>query len=361
VRNRIWKIAKLTSLSFLVLVLVLLGSGLAYRGYRHYELAKATLIDPMKGIDEALFTNIGGIDQWIGIRGQNRENPVLLILHGGPGLAESPFPRDFLFSWTKDFTLVNWDQRGAGKTFGKSGPLDASVTVDRMAQDGVEVAEFIRTRLHKPKIVLVGLSWGTALGVRMARARPDLFYAYVGTGQSVNQGKYKAIGYSQLIVEARARHDSKAITELEANGPPPYDSMLKATVYTKWANAYEPGQPSTWQLISFVFFDSEAGPWDLRNYLRGLINSDDHFRSPVETDDLPSLGRDFAIPFFVFQGALDNVTPVPPVRAYVDTITAPRKELVLIPNAGHNVMATRSDEFLRLLVQRVRPLAIQSP
>jgi pimeloyl-ACP methyl ester carboxylesterase len=123
---------------------------------------------------------------------------------------------------------VNWDQRGAGKTFGKSGPLDASVTVDRMAQDGVEVAEFIRTRLHKPKIVLVGLSWGTALGVRMARARPDLFYAYVGTGQSVNQGKYKAIGYSQLIVEARARHDSKAITELEANGPPPYGSCASS-------------------------------------------------------------------------------------------------------------------------------------
>ena len=108
---------------------------------------------------------------------QNRDNPVLLLLHGGPGIALSPMPRDFLFSWTRDFTIVLWDQRGAGKTFGRSGPVAAEVTKDRMAQDGIEVAEFIRTRLGKSKIAIVAVSWGTAIGVRMALARPDLFFA----------------------------------------------------------------------------------------------------------------------------------------------------------------------------------------
>ena len=108
-----------------------------------------------------------------------------------------------------------------------------------------------------------------------------------------------------------------------------------------------------------VLFESEAGPLELRDYVKGLIASEDYFRDQGEAVDLPSLGLDFAIPVFVFQGALDNVAPVPPVRTYVDSITAPRKELVLIPGAGHNAIATKSDEFLVLLNQRVRPLAAQ--
>jgi pimeloyl-ACP methyl ester carboxylesterase len=90
----------------------------------------------------------------------------------------------------------------------------------------------------------------------------------------------------------------------------------------------------------------------------GLTNSQDHFRDAVEHEDLPSLGTTFPIPFFVFQGAVDKVTPVAPVREYVNAITAPQKELVLIPNAGHNAIATKSDEFLKLLLEKVRPLVL---
>ena len=296
----------------------------------------------------------------IGVRGQNRDNPVLLLLHGGPGIALSPMPRDFLFSWTRDFTIVLWDQRGAGKTFGRSGPVAAEVTKDRMAQDGIEVAEFIRTRLGQSKIAIVAVSWGTAIGVRMAKARPDVFSLYVGSGQSVNQGKYRRLAYSQRPAEAHRRNDRQAIEELEANGPPPYDSVSKATVHTKWANRYEPGQLSRGRLISTVVFDSNASLTDLRDYVRGLTSSQDHFREAVEQEDIPSLGTSLAIPFFVFQGALDNVTPVAPVQEYVDRVTAPQKKLILIPNAGHNAIATRSDEFLKLLLEHIRPLALQS-
>jgi pimeloyl-ACP methyl ester carboxylesterase len=353
--SRIWSGVRRAILGLLVLILLLIGGGLLYRAYRHQQLDWATAIDPARGIDETFVTTIGGIDQWIAIRGQNRDNPVLLLLHGGPGIAMSLLPRDFLFSWTKDFTIVFWDQRGAGKTYGRSGPVDAGTTKERMAQDGLEVAELVRTRLHKQKVAIVALSWGTTLGVRMALARPDLFSAYVGTGQGINQGRYRRLAYEQLLTEARTRSDRGAIAELEANGPPPYDSTSKARVHTKWANRYEPGLPSTATLISMVLFDSRASLRDLRDFRRGVASSQDHFRDAVEKEDIPLLGTTFAIPFFVFQGALDNVTPIAPVREYVDRITAPRKELVLIPNAGHNAIATRSDEFLRLLLERVLP------
>ena len=131
-------------------------------------------------------------------------------------------------------------------------------------------------------------------------------------------------------------------------------------MHTKWADRYEPGQLSRGSLISTVLFDSNAGLTDLRDYVRGLTSSQDHFREAVEQEDIPSLGTSFAIPFFVFQGALDNVTPVAPVQEYVDRVTAPQKKLILIPNAGHNAIATRSDEFLKLLLEHIRPLALQS-
>jgi pimeloyl-ACP methyl ester carboxylesterase len=225
-----------------------------------------------------------------------------------------------------------------------------------MAQDGIEVAEFLRTKLHKPKIVLIGLSWGSMLGAKIAHQRPDLLYAYVGTGQAVNQGKYKKIAYEQLLAEARRRKNQQAIRELSAIGPPPWRVGRDEGVHTKWATRFEPGQPSFSEGVSMVLFDSPDGPLDVANFLRGLLSSDEYFRDQVSLLDVPSFGTDFAIPFFVFQGADDNVTPVAPVRDYIASITAPRKALVLIPNAGHSVMATRSDEFLTLLRERVRPV-----
>jgi len=319
--SRIWKTAWRAVLGLLLLILLLLGGSLLYRAYRHHQVDMATVIDPQQGIDEAFFTRIGGIDQWIAIRGQNRDNPVLLLLHGGPGIALSALPRDSLFSWTKDFTIVFWDQRGAGKTYGRSGPVDAGVTKDRMAQDGLEVAEFVHTRLHQPKIVIVGLSWGTTLGVRMALARPDLFSAYVGTGQNINQGKYRRLAYEQLLAEARMRADREAVAELEANGPPPYDSIARARVHTKWANRYEPGLPSTATLMSKVLFDSRASFGDLRDFRRGLASSQDHFRDLRQRFLTASES-----PTTVFHaGALEpsKETPPSPLRATVQIILVP--------------------------------------
>jgi pimeloyl-ACP methyl ester carboxylesterase len=351
-----WRILKWALAVVLTLVVVALAAGLGYRAYRQHAINGATRIDPARGIDEDLFARIGGVEQWISIRGQNRDNPVVLLLHGGPGMASSFLPRDYFFSWTRDFTVVRWDQRGAGRSYGRSGPLAAGITIDRMAQDGIEVAEFLRTTLHKPKIVLVGLSWGSMLGAKIAHARPDLFYAYVGTGQAVNQGKFKRIAYEQLVAEATRRHNEQAIRELTAIGPPPWDEGRKEGVHTKWATSFEPGQPSFREGVSMVLFESPDGPLDFVDFVRGLLGSDEYFRDQVKVLDIPSFGTEFAIPFFVFQGAEDNVTPVAPVRDYVASIRAPRKELVLIPNAGHRVVATRSNEFLELLRDRVRPL-----
>lgn len=127
-------------------------------------------------IHEEMYVPIGGIPQWLTIKGEDRSNPVVLFLHGGPGDAWSPFADSMFAGWDKNFTLVQWDQRGAGRTYSKNGPSIApTMTVDRMVGDGIEVAEFLTRHLHKKKIILVGGSWGSILGIYMIHARPKLF------------------------------------------------------------------------------------------------------------------------------------------------------------------------------------------
>ncbi len=362
---KIWGITKRVLLTLLVLLLGLATISFAYRAYRRHEIAKVTTIDTAKGIDEAMFITIGGVDQWITIRGQDRENPVLLLLHGGPGVATSPYPRNTLFDWTRDFTFVQWDQRGSGKTYGKSGGLGADVTIDRMAQDGVEVADFLREHLHQPKIILLGLSWGSVLGVDMAKMRPDMFHAYVGTGQMVSEPEAEPIDYQSVLKKARDRGDRDAIAGLEKVGPPPYTTQANLGVQRKWARAYERGADTNGHILYMALFESEDSLRDLKDYAAGIVDSQDHFfgqdmSRPLAKLDVREFGSDFAIPVFVFQGAEDDIAPVRLARAYVDGIAAPQKRFVAIEGAGHTAMYTKSGEFLKLLVESVRPLAAEA-
>jgi pimeloyl-ACP methyl ester carboxylesterase len=145
--------------------------------------AKQFAIPAPKGIDEGQYVMIGGMEQWVTIRGYDRNNPVLLFVHGGPGDVTNPWTFAMFAPWEKQFTVVQWDERGAGRTLRKSGPSIApTITVPRMVQDGIELSEYLRKHLGKDRIVIVCHSFGSILGIGMARARPDLFYAYVGTG-----------------------------------------------------------------------------------------------------------------------------------------------------------------------------------
>jgi hypothetical protein len=156
-------------------------SFLRTRNAQQYAMSSA------KGIDEGSYVTIGGIEQWVTIRGWDRDNPVLLFLHGGPGDVTNPWTFALFAPWERHFTVVQWDQRGAGRTLRKTGPTVApTITVERMVQDGIELSEYLRKHLSKEKIIIVGHSFGTILGLAMVRARTELFYAYVGWRWRVN-------------------------------------------------------------------------------------------------------------------------------------------------------------------------------
>jgi imidazolonepropionase-like amidohydrolase/pimeloyl-ACP methyl ester carboxylesterase len=317
-------------------------------------------------VKEEMFVRIGGIDQWITIKGDDRNNPVVLFLHGGPGDAWSPFADAMFAGWEKDFTLVQWDQRGAGRTYGKSGPsIESTMTVKRMVEDGIEVAEFLTKHLNKKKIIIEGGSWGSILGIYMAHARPDLFYAYVGDAQLVNTRKEDSASYARVLELARTSGDQQAITALTAIGPPPWRSLFKSwPVFRKWRQAYQakeataPRAPIT---ISPEYASPEERDQDAAaddfcfEYFWGQTMS-----GPLELVDLPALGTDFAIPIYIIQGEKDLTAPPDLAKAYFDSIKAPRKQFYLVPGTGHELSAAELDMILKVLVEQVRPLTLGS-
>ena len=360
------KLLRLVRNIFLYLFLLLLagiGGIVMLRTYRQHVTAEQLAIHAPHGIEEAMYVKIGGIDQWVQIRGQDRNNPVLLCLHGGPGATWLPLTAVFA-PWEKDFTVVQWDQRGAGKSLEASGAsISSTMSIGRMADDGIELAELLRARLKKDRIIVLGHSWGSILGVHMALQRPDLFYAYVGTGQVARMTESQQISYAHLLEKARAANDKNAVRALEGIGPPPFDSIQKAAVYFHQLEPYEiePDRYAQSELIGRSTFNApNFSLRDIFNRQRGFLDIPtwDLYQAMLSTD-LSLLGSTFKVPVFFFQGAQDEVTEASLVQEYFDRIDAPHKEIVLFQGQGHFAVWTQPDKFLKELDALVRPLAVQ--
>jgi pimeloyl-ACP methyl ester carboxylesterase len=352
-------------LGVLALFAAVLASSLLYRAWAQREGARLLVIETPNGIDDAGFVSIGGVPQWITVRGHDRRNPVVLVLHGGPGgpMVGQALP---LLEWERHFVVAHWHQPGAGRTFGASGrAIDSAVTIESVARNGNQVAEHLRQRLGARRIVLLGWSWGSALGLHMVKSRPDLFAAFFGTGQVVNMREGEAVAYARVLAKARQRGDSDVIADLERIGSPPYDSLAEIGTHRKWAATYE-AYASNLELFVAEFLAPRASLRDTSDLVRGLVRSQEHFfgasmDGPFLDTDLRQLGPRFEVPMFVVQGTEDDYTPPELSRSYVAWIDAPVKEFVGLDGAGHFALVSRAAEFLAVMRERLRRLDSSPP
>jgi pimeloyl-ACP methyl ester carboxylesterase len=353
-RRTLVRTMSILTASLLVIVLVALG----YRAWRQYEHAQALAINSAHGIQEARFVKLGGIEQWIQIRGEDRSNPVLLILAGGPGNSLVPLTPVFQ-SWEKYFTVVQWDQRGAGKTFGRNGRDEGAMTIDRMLGDGIELSEYLLAHLRKPTLILVGHSWGTMLGVLMVKSRPELFAAYVGTGQVVAKEAKEEILYAATMQKAKAAGDHDSVARLEAIGAPPYKSQQDLLVQRAVSERYDTDAERDLEttLTPVVVFAPDFSLHDIYSMTEGAKFAGSAMYQQTLSFDARALGTKFSMPFFIFNGDKDLVTPTDLAMRYFDSVDAPQKAFVVLEGGGHSAMLTMSDVFLNELVARVRPLA----
>jgi pimeloyl-ACP methyl ester carboxylesterase len=330
-----------------------LASMLRARNEKQYAVSSP------KGISESGYVSIGGIEQWVTIQGQNRDNPVVLFLHGGPGDVTSSWSFALFAPWERHFTVVQWDERGSGRTLGRNGPgIAQTITVDRMVQDGIELTEYLRKHLRKEKIILVAHSFGTILGLRMARAKSEYFYAYVGTGQvSDLPVRNYAATYDALLKKAKSLDDQAAIEELSRVGPPPYDSGEGYRVQWRWANTFEGATGFLCGTLGLELVAPGYSVRDLKDHEDGQRLSADRLVPQTQSIGPAELGLEFSIPIFVFQGQEDFTTSTVLAEHYVESIKAPHKEFVAIKGGGHFAVFMRSEQFLEELIARVRPLA----
>lgn len=317
-----------------------------------------------QAVQEASYVEIGGIQQWLQVRGADRRNPLILVLHGGPGSTWDPFVARFA-TWETRFTMAYWDQRGAGKTYHLTGPaIGPTMTIERMVDDTLEVADYLHHRFGQRKIIVLGHSWGTVLGVMAVQRAPDRFAAYVGTGQLVNTVESEREGRLETLRRARAAGRADAVAELEALGAPPYDEIGKMVTERKWAGVFDTPSDAqfnqTWRNPPDFTADENterARAWIFSNLIMFGQKRQD---GPLMQVDFLASARSFSIPMLFIQGADDHVTPTPLVARYEAAITAPAKQLLILPGGGHNAVITMPDKFLAAMQSGLGPLSGRS-
>lgn len=322
--------------------------------------------DPQsRALREGGYVHIGGIEQWVVIHGADCARPAILFVHGGPGNPLSPYLDELYGAWQKSFTIATWDQRLSGRTYGRNEPLSelteerlaaTQLSIERLVADGIEVAEYLRRRLGKKKVILVGTSWGSVLGVHMAHERPDLFLAYVGVSQLVNAKENLAASYAATLALAERKQDAQAIATLGELGPPPWTNPRNFGRMRRIVRGYEnelvtPGPAFT--LPAEYASDADRAAYEAGeeiSFIKYVGLAGDGMAAGV---DLPALGAKYRLPMLFVQGEDDLLTRPSVTRAFVDSLKAPRKKLVLVPRAGHDPNFAMIEAHFRLLSDEV--------
>ena len=317
------------------------------------------------GIDEQMEIPINGTEQWITIRGRDLNNPILLFIHGGPGAPEMPTSWTFQNPWEDYFTVVQWDQRGSGKTYNANDPakIRPTMTLPQMVSDSEAVVQYLRATYHRQKIFVMGHSWGTVLGLTLAEKHPEWLYAYIGMGQVIDTLRAEHVGYLATLKAAEAAHNAKAVAELKAIAPyPEPDGSLKLdkiNTERKWSVILG-GLTYRRDSYDYYFNASELSPDYSDADLKAIGKGSDLSLSSL----LPAFAKTdfskvttFRCPIILFEGRHDETTPSTVAAEWFARVKAPAKKFVWFEHSAHMMQIEEPGRVLVHLVEDVRPLA----
>ncbi len=313
------------------------------------------------------YVKIGGIKQFILIRGKNRNNPILLILHGGPGSPELPMYRTFNGDLENHFTVVYWDQRAAGKSAVENIP-DSSFTLNQLVNDAHELTVYLKKQFKKEKIFLLGHSWGSLLGVETVYRYPDDYYAYVGTGQFGNQPKSDSLSYLFAVQKAKELNDTTALNELKNIGA--YNSpAMKRTgtmnwlftqrVYvSKFGGSIADPEASAHIFLLPILYCKEYTIGNKYQMMKN--NSKSAFVNSPYSKMIPDILKvdlskvdELKIPVYFLQGKHDYLTNFSVAKGYFDLLKAPQKEFVVFDKSAHFPSFEEPAKFDSIMINKV--------
>jgi proline iminopeptidase len=307
-------------------------------------------------IAELIRVDIGGHDLAMMVRGANVSKPILLYLAGGPGGSELGAMRNHLSALEKDFVVVTWDQRGTGKSYTEIEPI-ATLTFDNALADTIEVTNYLRDRFGQNKIYLIGQSYGTILGVRAVQQHPELYTAFVGTGQMVSVRETDRIFYADTLAWAKNTGNSDVVDTLTRLGPPPYASLLdlEATL----ANEHEvypydhSGNSEGAGGFSANFFVPEYSLVEQIHMLRGFLDTFNFIYPQIQDIDFRVDAPRLDVPVFFVEGAHEARGRADPFAEWYSMLNAPTKDLMVLGTSGHRPLFEQPDEFATYMVHTV--------
>jgi pimeloyl-ACP methyl ester carboxylesterase len=291
---------------------------------------------------------LGGSKQWILIRGSNTKNPLLLFLHGGPGMPMMYLAHDFQSELERSFVVVHWDRRGAGKSY-VPGMSSEGMTVSQEINDTLELIEQLCARFHQPKVYLVGFSYGTYLGILVAQRAAERLYAYVGIGQlACSEQENRSTQDTWIREQATLAHDREVIDQLDGKKPFDREEWLfkyRAEIHsaTNW-----------WPLLWSGLRCSEYTFQDISNVKRGVEFTANNLRyDAIEGSILENVSA-LQVPTYFFTGRFDYTDPTSCTVRLFEKIIAPLKKIVWFEHSAHFVFLEEPSRFaaeMRRVVQ----------
>lgn len=297
---------------------------------------------------------LGGLEQHLLIRGENRDNPVVLFLHGGPGSAQIGFAPRYQRELEKEFVVVNWDQRGAGKSYSKDIPLD-SMNIDQFVSDARELVDYLCDEFEKEKLYIVGHSWGSILGTLLVHRYPERIKAYIGMGQVVNMNDNEAVSYRFVLEEATRTKNLKAIKELERIGEPPYKNQMKdLLIQRKWLSKFKGAvyeKKLYKEIIKYLLTSSEYSLSNIFNFTQGNKFSLKSMWSELLTFDATRDVPEMKVPVYFCIGRHDYNTPFELSYKYYEVLKAPKKEFIWFERSAHSPIFEETEEFSKTMIR----------
>ncbi|HEX9063300.1 MAG TPA: alpha/beta hydrolase [Clostridia bacterium] len=317
--------------------------------------------EPGKSVDSLEKVKIGGIDQWIDIKGKDDAKPVLLFLHGGPGYGMMPLLHMYNSELENHFVVVNWDQRGAALSYSPDIPK-SSMTLKQFVSDLHDLTSLLKSRFKQKKIYIAAHSFGTVIGMKAISEYPNDYFAYVGIGQVVDIAENEQQSYDFALESARKDNNQKAVKALEGVGRPDNDGNYTNDdgydITTKWLEYYGGdlyGKNSTKKLEDEIYSS------DVYSKLGKKANKGVEFSQLLFEDDEVS-GLDFRkqlkkvkVPVYFFSGRHDYDTPFALAQQYYNIINAPKKEFVWFENSAHFPFYEEPEKFDNELISKVLP------
>jgi pimeloyl-ACP methyl ester carboxylesterase len=303
---------------------------------------------------------LGGVEQWILIRGHDVSNPVLVFLHGGPGSPAIPYARFSFEGLERHFTVVTWDQRGCGKSY-YEGLAASTITFDRLLSDARELIEQMRARFGVQKVYLMGLSWGSTIGTLTARDHPELLHAYIGVGQAVDVARGIPIAHAAAVERATQLGNDEALAALATIQVEPVD-WEQAQELVDWLEMLGLGDIHDHSLLPA--FAAEVGA--LTEYTSANANSEDDWRrlyasSPLLEDqtwlrtlDMMQQAPRLEVPVYFLSGRYDYKTPGVLVQEYHDSLDAPAgKQMFWFENSAHVPFIEERSAFHPVMIDTI--------